>query len=39
MDTTASFNPNSHMVGHIGSTLFLKQIAKKNSKGKNIYKG
>ncbi len=29
-------NPNSHRVGHIGPTFFLRQIAKKNIKCENF---
>jgi hypothetical protein len=31
-------NPNSHGVGHIGPSLFWRQIATKNIKCKNFYK-
>ncbi len=33
-----NFNPNSHGVGHIGPTLFWRQITKKHSKCKIFLK-
>ncbi len=33
-----NFNPNSHRVGHIGPTLFWRQITKKHSKCKIFLK-
>jgi hypothetical protein len=35
---SATFNPNSHGVGHIGPTLFWRQIAQKNVKCEKFLK-